>query len=138
MHGVELAARKAGVRAAIVLSALALLLRILVPAGFMPSTDARAGFAITLCSDMSGITGWVDQDGKLHKGQKSSPDGTSKHQPCVFSGFAAALTLPDFIVPAGIAPLAAAGIFTAFPGHFAIGQGLAAPPPPPTGPPAHR
>lgn len=139
MHGARLAGRNAGVGTAIVLSALALLLRILVPAGFMPSTSSHAngGYAITLCSDMSGMTAWVDQDGKLHKGEKPTSDQSSKHQPCVFSGFATALTLPGVAVPTILAPLAPAAIFASFLDHSAIGQGLAAPPPPQTGPPAH-
>lgn len=131
-----LARRNFGIRTAFVLTALALLLRILVPAGFMPSSNAGQGYAIALCSDMSGMSGWVDLNGKLHKGAKPSEE-TTNHQPCVFSGFATALTLPDIIGPATPAPIAVAAFFGSSLGRAAIGQGLAAPPPPPTGPPAH-
>lgn len=135
MHGARLASRNAGIGTFIVLSALALLLRILVPAGFMPSTTQ--GYAISLCSDMSGMSAWVDQAGKLHKGEKPSGDETTKHQPCVFGGFASALALPDVIGPTSVTPLAAAAVFIPLRDSVAIGRGLAAPPPPPTGPPAH-
>lgn len=134
MRRAGFAGQNLGIGTALVLSALALLLRIMVPAGFMPSI--HQGYAISLCSDMSGMNGWVDKNGKLHKGAKPS-DETTKHQPCMFSGFATALALPDIIGPATLAPIVATAIFTSFLDHVTIGRGLAAPPPPQTGPPSH-
>lgn len=119
-------------KAALALIALALLLRVLVPAGFMPA--AGKGFAITLCTELGMTPAWVDEDGKVHKG-KTGPDGTADH-PCVFAGFGAALDTPGIAAVVAAPAIAIAATLIAFAETVAIGRGLAAPPPPATGPPA--
>src|SRR3546814_9896108 len=93
-----------------------------------------SGFAITLCTGMGAVTAWVDKDGHTHK---EKPAQESTGHPCTFSGFSAALDLPDL----GAAVVAPRPVQTALLitriAEVAIGRGLAAPPPPPTGPPAN-
>lgn len=119
-------------KAALGLLALALMFRVLIPVGWMPTTGS--GFAITLCTGMGAVTAWVDKDGHTHK---EKPAQESTGHPCTFSGFSAALDLPDL----GAAVVAPRPVQTALLitriAEVAIGRGLAAPPPPPTGPPAN-
>lgn len=115
------------------LLAVALLVRLVIPAGWMPV--AGNGYAITLCTGAGIVSAWVDADGVVHKDGKA-PAQKPDH-PCTFAGLSADLL---------------AGGTSSFLGHFvafssliaakafetvAIGRGLAAPPPPPTGPPAN-
>src|SRR3546814_10381788 len=83
---------------------------------------------------MGAVTAWVDKDGHTHK---EKPAQESTGHPCTFSGFSAALDLPDL----GAAVVAPRPVQTALLitriAEVAIGRGLAAPPPPPTGPPAN-
>ncbi len=116
---------------ALTLLAFALLSRVLVPAGWMPT--AADGWKITLCTGMGVVEAWVDEDGNL---RKDAPSGgkSDSHQPCIFSGFGAAIDMP---------PVFASVLSATLPMHVAlfrkltvsIGNGLAAPPPPQTGPP---
>src|SRR3546814_15235877 len=48
--------------------------------------------SITLCNGMGAVTAWVDKDGHTHK---EKPAQESTGHPCTFSGFSAALDLPD-------------------------------------------
>nr|WP_047168472.1 hypothetical protein [Sphingomonas sp. Y57] len=131
MTGADFDRGRQGGRIALVLVALALFMRLLVPAGWMPAADR--GLAITLCTGTGAQQAWVDEQGNIHKGKPG--EGQADH-PCVFGGFAAVLDLPMGLdlsggllpVPAALPALAATAV--------AIGQGLAAPPPPATGPPA--
>jgi hypothetical protein len=118
-------------RIALALVVAALFMRLLVPAGWMPA--AERGLAITLCTGTGAQQAWVDGQGQIHKGKPG--EGQADH-PCVFSGFAALLDLSASIdLPAGpLAFVAALPALTAT--VVAIGHGLAAPPPPSTGPPA--
>lgn len=123
--------RRAGGKAMLWLFALAVLMRLLVPAGWMPATDR--GFAITLCTGDGATQAWIDERGNVQKGK---PAGQQMSHDCLFSGFSAAL---DLTSPAGT-PAAMLDIFGPMP-HLArvvvaIGRGLAAPPPPATGPPS--
>lgn len=113
------------------LVALALAVRVLVPAGWMPSFDAGRP-TIMLCTGAGMAEAWVDADGKIHK---TSPDKNGKSSGfCAFStlglGFGA-LALGFFIAavfnPARVTPFARQQI--------SVGRGLAAPPPPARGPP---
>ena len=120
-------------KAALGLIALALLLRILIPAGFMPAEGK--GFAITLCTSMGAKQAWVDDQGRIHEG-KSAPDQKVDH-PCSFASSGWAFDLPDIAgdVVASLRSIDEPFVVRAF--AVAIGRGLAAPPPPPTGPPAN-
>lgn len=122
-------------KAAIFWSALlwsALLLRVLVPAGWMP--DADRPFAIMLCPDAGPATAKAPSHG--HMGHHQGPTEPEKAKArCDF-----ALSLSPFASPADlgtavIAPQPAPILLPAR-AAFGIGRGLAAPPPPATGPPA--
>jgi len=113
--------------------AFALLLRVLIPAGWMPATDANGAIRISICTGMGAETAYIDRDGKLHK---EAPGGTHHDpQPCGFGALAQGLTGAP--APALLLPLVAATAIELVTSHtVSIGQGLAAPPPPSTGPPS--
>lgn len=132
MHRGRISSRSAQHKIALGLLAIGLLMRLLIPAGWMPA--AGNGYAIMLCTGMGAATAWVDEEGNVHK-EKPGPAQTSDH-PCTFAGSGSAFTgtdLPDPPIPSVISASFSMGMaFEA----VAIGRGLAAPPPPPTGPPA--
>ncbi|MFC3713241.1 hypothetical protein ACFOMD_11695 [Sphingoaurantiacus capsulatus] len=115
--------------------ALMLLLRILVPAGWMPAQ--AGGFAVTLCIDGGPVAAWIDADGRLTRTAKgdAGQEMPGKDTPCAF----AAAGLPPLpVLAVAIAEPLAVTLELAQPLALpaAIGRGLAAPPPPATGPPA--
>lgn len=120
-------------QAALCLSVLALIMRVLIPAGWMPASAER-GFSIILCTGQGAVSAWVDDKGEVHEGKPG--DDRASH-PCVFAGFGAALDLPSLDSSAAFAFAPAISYLILARGTGAIGRGLAAPPPPPTGPPAH-
>lgn len=116
---------------ALTLLALALVMRLLVPAGWMPSADGRS---ITLCTSMGAVQAWVSTDGTVHE-KAPGRDADKASQPCIFAALGVAILAPDPV--AGLAAIEAApALLVAWAMAIAIGRGLAAPPPPPTGPPA--
>jgi hypothetical protein len=134
--GVTLAGTS-GRRVALFLVACALLLRVLVPAGWMPQANAT-GVTLGWCDDsgMGGRDAPVAARALLAKalGEKPAPAHKPvKDQPCAFS--AAAQPLAAF----GSVPLPAAPAMRAEPLPLPLvaspGRGLAAPPPRSTGPP---
>ncbi|MCW3835770.1 hypothetical protein ACFQ1E_05430 [Sphingomonas canadensis] len=117
---------------AVALVALALAVRVLVPSGWMPSAESR-GLLLTLCSSASGAEIFVEIEGKSGKGHGQ---GEQRDNPCAFAGLGMAFAATD-PVPAPAAPFHAQDRAPAAPALIAaIGRGLAAPPPPATGPPA--
>ncbi len=124
---------------ALAVLACALALRLFVPQGWMPVSDAH-GFRLTLCSgmgpmEMASGDAMAAMPGMAHPEKGDHGGGLAGH-PCGFGeiGLALAdpLTPPTLLPPAppaGAAPVAR-------PRHVAIGRGLPAPPPPSTGPPA--
>jgi hypothetical protein len=111
---------------------VAVLVRGIIPTGWMPSTD-RA-FAITVCTGTASETVWLDMKGALHKQDPAKKERDTKSEPCTFAGMAVASGLP--IMPTVIGPLVGKDSLVAhLPSPAAIGQGLAAPPPPARGPP---
>ncbi len=123
-----------GKRLAVFLIMLALAVRMAVPAGWMPSGEK--GFALTLCAGGETSTVWIDTKGQIHKSDPSKGEGhnDAPHEPCAFAGVALAAGIPsaktdEFTdgLPAAHAVAISSGV--------TIGQGLAAPPPPATGPP---
>jgi hypothetical protein len=124
--------------------ALALLVRLLVPTGWMPEVDAQ-GIRLTWCGSAGPpppafVAAMTEAAERLHGGHHG-PDhgGDADHkkpggdQPCAYAGLAfaaldqamAALEAP-FDAPSSAVPPAMVA---------AVGRGLAAPPPPSTGPP---
>jgi hypothetical protein len=118
-------------RIALLLVVAALLVRLLIPAGWMPA--AAGGFSITVCTGMGeNRQVWIAADGSVHD---QAPVDARSDQPCIFAGMAAALDVPlATALPLVIAVATAAPV--ALHHAVAVGRGLAAPPPPATGPPA--
>ncbi|PZU06184.1 hypothetical protein [Sphingomonas sp.] len=115
------------------LAGLALFLRILIPSGWMPASD-RIG--LMPCFGMAPVETTMVSHGSHHGApHHQDHDGEKGDKPCAFAGFACALAEPADTTHAP-APLFAAR--TPSPATLAttmIGAGLAAPPPPQTGPP---
>lgn len=125
-------------RLAAVLIATALFVRLLVPSGWMPS---GAGFWLVLCPD-GGPVPAVAAAPHGHGGMHAHAAPASDHdpashldQPCAFAGF----SLPfEGRASVGLAqpPSLAKARTPRLPRDLpAVGRGLAAPPPPATGPP---
>lgn len=114
------------------LLALALALRVLVPAGWMPAEGQ--GVAITLCSGEGAVPAWVDAQGKIHKHDPAQ--GSMADHPCAFAGMGAPMLGGEVPAPPLALPVPRDEIAGLAIAPAAIGQGLAAPPPPATGPPA--
>jgi hypothetical protein len=112
---------------------LALAMRVIIPAGFMPS--AERSFALTICAGMDTQTVWMDKSGKLHK-EDPSKDKSVKHQPCAFAGATLAADFPPAALQIAMGPVALPIPGFAKP-EVAVGAGLAAPPPPAIGPPSY-
>jgi len=128
---------------ALAVLACALLLRLLVPAGWMPVSDAR-GIHLTLCSGTGPMTmPTMGPMGHMAHGETmagmahhmpSDQQGAPEH-PCAFAHFGLAVAtprLPALPLPVAPATLVPAGLAAL----VMVGRGLAAPPPPPTGPPS--
>jgi hypothetical protein len=115
------------------LIACIMLLRILIPAGWMPTTGADGMVRISVCTGMGAETAWIDHDGKIHKDAPTG--GHHDPQPCGFGVLglgldeapALSLTLPA--IATQVVVLVARQTLS-------IGHGLVAPPPPSTGPPS--
>ena len=112
---------------------LALALRVIIPSGFMPSSER--GFALTICTGMDTQTVWMDKSGKLHK-EDPSKGKSVEHQPCAFAGAAMAADVLSADFQVAMAPVALAiPVFAKR--EVSVGNGLAAPPPPAIGPPSY-
>ena len=116
---------------AAVLLFAALAARMLVPAGWMPTVEKA--FAITVCTGIDTQTIWLGTDGKTHKQDPSKSD-SADHQPCTFAGTSFAHILPENAATPSLFTNQPRGLVFAN-DRVTIGQGLAAPPPPSTGPP---
>lgn len=137
--------------AALAVTLVALLVRVIVPAGFMLATDARAGgVTVTICTGSGGLqTAVLTPDGVVLAGHHdpvsagapgdgagADRDSAPAHAPCVAAG---AVVVP----PAGPGAVLANAQTTATSTAARLlradepvpGRGLAAPPPPATAPP---
>jgi hypothetical protein len=115
------------------LIACALLLRLVVPAGWMPTTGADGVVRIAMCGGMEMKSVSIDRSGKSHKDAPAG--GHHDPQPCAFGALGLALDE----APALDLSLPTVGIAVALlvaRQTLVIGHGLAAPPPPSTGPPS--
>ena len=122
------AARLPLYRLATALAALALLVRLAVPAGFMPMAGSPA---LILCPGQTAMP--AAMAGMHH--DKTTHDDKSAQQSCPFAAAAAAtdLATAPLILALPPMPLPMALLRTLL---AAPGLGLAAPPPPKTGPPS--
>ena len=125
-----------------VLLCVAVLGKILAPTGWMP-VASQGGLTFMLCSGSGETPAWIDGSGRLHigkqpGGEQRSDHGKSDHQKakdiCPYAALGAPVALPDLAAIALLDParLPAASFV---PAAVAVGRGLAAPPPPATGPP---
>ena len=111
---------------------LAFAIRMVVPAGWMPSfADGKT--TITLCTSAGMVEAWVDANGKIHK--ESPTKKGAGDQPCAFAGLNAAADTPALDVASLPLPFAPQAPRSNAATAVAIGLGLAAPPPPATAPP---
>jgi hypothetical protein len=131
-------------RSLAVLALLAVLVRAMIPAGYMvgPSRTGDGTTVIMLCTEQGYVASRVDlATGTVLTGAETpsgKPDAPAKspgdHAPCVFAA-AATLASPE----AAVAIQLPVQVETATWANTAVvtpGRGLAAPPPWPTGPPA--
>ena len=112
----------------IALAALALMVQVLVPQGFMIS-GAAAAPAIVICTGHGPLLA-VDDHGRPVKPSKPAPDA-----PCGFAAHGAAVG-PSAPVAIAATPFEAPAVLIPRPFAVAPGLGLAAPPPPSHAPPA--
>jgi hypothetical protein len=112
-----------------VVAFFAILLRVVIPQGMM-LTPSAGGIVMTLCSGVADGQKQIVVD--LGHGKKPAGD---HQQPCDFAVASAAAV--HSIAPVVAPPLAIPLLFVTAPlAGVSIGRGLAAPPPPSTGPPA--
>jgi hypothetical protein len=121
-------------RALAALALLAMSVRALVPAGFMPAQQDGRFLSVVLCTGYGGVeavldlaTGDVSKDAPAHDGSRD------EETPCVFAA-AAPLAPPSASSILISAPLVV-GESDAAPAQLAFMPGLAAPPPWATAPP---
>ena len=119
----------------LVLATLAIALRIMIPAGFMPGMEATNGlpFALVLCTGQGPM---VVQPGDVLGHQKAPADKPAHDDPCPFAGHGVATPPPSSVVVAKIEFVAYRPAAPARVTHLAPGRGLAAPPMPARGPPS--
>jgi len=125
---------------ALAILACALALRLLIPAGWMPIADAQ-GMHLVLCSGSGPLEPATSHAMPammgMHHGGHAQHDhhhhGMPDH-PCAFAGLGLAMAEPVLPLLA-LAPIALETLVAPMPAAVSIGRGLAAPPPPPTGPP---
>ena len=115
--------------------ACALGLRILVPQGWMPVADGH-GFRIAMCSGAGPMDMTVAMPGMAmaHDHSGHDPQQPMQDHPCTCAHLGLAFAepvLPTLAPP----PVRAAEAIVSRAFAVAIGHGLAAPPPPSTGPP---
>lgn len=117
--------------------ALALLARTFVPAGYMISPAASGAPLLTLCSGSGPVaTTMAGHDKTGHASDRSHHGDGSGNMPCPFVSLLAAATTPPPLLP--VVPPSVIVSASSFPADIvATGRGLAAPPPPSTGPPFH-
>lgn len=111
---------------------LALSVRIVIPTGWMPSSEKA--FALTVCTGMDVQTVWLDKQGKLHKEDPSKGKAVD-HAPCAFDSAPNVGDVPKALAQTALTRTGQHIGHLRY--HFAtVGHGLAAPPPPAIGPPS--
>lgn len=124
---------------ALVLACLAIVLRVIVPQGYMVAPTAQSGsFPIVLCTPQGAQTVEVDSEGRIVRSSSKAPADHPGNQkgdhPCAFAGFGGAFAAqaPMLVAAAGWRWVHQTLVLEP---QTTPGRGLAAPPPPPTGPP---
>ena len=116
---------------------LALAVRALVPSGWMVMAGADGAARLTICTGTGPIVEMPSPAMATMPGMAHHDDGAPTHpdHPCAFVGLGLASALPTLDLPAPVR-LRNEQDLPGRPVAVAIGHGLAAPPPPQTGPPA--
>ena len=109
------------------LSLVALLMQVVVPAGYMVAQGAN-GPDVVICTGHGALVASADQH---HSGKAPASRADA---PCVFAGHGV-LAPPADAAPAGVFPLSYISVPATGLWDLAPGRGLAAPPPPSQGPP---
>lgn len=116
--------------------AAALLLRIVVPQGWMP-VDTGQGWRIVICTGSGPVqmTAGMKMTGGMHH-LPGGPDHGAGDHACPYGSLALALAMAEPILPVVALPAIMRSVRLVAAVHtVAVGRGLAAPPPPATGPP---
>ena len=132
-------------RVSLTLAALALFVRLLVPAGYMLATESAANAlpGLVICTGQGAMVLTLDASGravppdpgKSHSGQPDSGKSKGGDHPCTYASAAATHATPllsSVDAPVRFAAVAAPPLLTT----QRPGLGLAAPPPFTTGPPS--
>lgn len=123
-------------------AAMALLLRAMMPAGWMPSLGGDTGLVLVPCGGWAAAPKAATAHNEHHQTAGHSQHRPAPHddhgkkadQPCAFASLGSAWTPtdgPSLISPPRLAPALTPARLSLTPG-----RGLAAPPPPATGPPS--
>lgn len=110
---------------------LAILLKLVLAPGTMLAATPSGGLTVTLCTSDGLASGWIDVDGTLHRDAPGKQHHTDS--PCAFSALSAAALGPALVL-LPVPPAQTVQPDTTL--EPRPGTGLAAPPPPATGPPA--
>ncbi len=121
----------------LLLFACAMLVRALIPTGWMPIADAQ-GFRILLCSGTGPAmpTAKAPMDhamAGMHHEKSSEHHSQGPEHPCAFAGVTPAIDSPTLAAPLPPVHIRATPVLART--RVTVGHGLAAPPPPQTGPP---
>ncbi|MDO8323661.1 MAG: hypothetical protein Q7T23_12050 [Phenylobacterium sp.] len=124
---------------ALMLACMAIALRVFIPQGYMLAPGADSGSVpIVLCTPQGARTVSIDAAGHIVDSPTKTPTDPSgspaADHPCAFSGSGVAFAAepPMLVVLAGLRWV---HVSVAVESQTTPGRGLAAPPPPPTGPP---
>ena len=126
-------ARMRGWRIGALAALLALIVRLAVPIGFMPAAGAAA---LIPCPAQTNMPALPQMHG-MHHDAPAHHDHDGGRQSCPFAGVAAVADFAAPVIPLLLPPLAIA-LAILRPVAVSPGLGLAAPPPPKTGPPVLR
>lgn len=124
--GWDMKTRGGAGRAWLMLALLAVTLRVLAPPGYMLSPDSPSGYALCTSQGLQSPDQGPDAP---------ASGGAMKDAPCVFAGLAAFDTPPSPPEMSSAAGYSEPAWVPAGPRNLRPGLGLAAPPPPSTGPP---
>ncbi len=121
--------------AGLVLAAMALLLRLAFPTGFMLSPSRAELPTIVICTGQGAMTVTLGDNGKpAQAGESHKSDAGKTSHPCTFAAATVAALAPALVAiltPQPLAQVVVAPLWVT----QRPGLGLAAPPPLPTGPP---
>lgn len=112
------------------LAALALVVKIAIPTGFMVADANAGGFPLVLCTAGGAVV--IDSVPGAPTDHKAP---RSHEAPCAFVGHGAAFVAPDLVGETLAQPIVYAPISPERPASISPGRGLVAPPPPARGPP---